>query len=302
MSEALRGLLPRGAELDEARDRARLVDLDVVIAEPLKFKRKLRIGEDAYIALRATKGIRELWDVGGVASTGAAVASSHVVASTFFSGGLLSVLGIGAAATPIGWVVAAAAVSGGAYYGVSRLARRHHGRFVDTIPRFINTPLDSLGMDLLDLICALALRVAAIDGSVAPEEREEIWRHFVDEWGYDPVYVATALDILQTTADDVRVKAVAQNLAQFQAANPDCNAQAMQDEVMVFLRQVVEADGYIDEREELAIDAIAEVFRKERTVTLAKVGQGVADAGGTAKAAVSEFAKRVGGLRSRPSK
>lgn len=300
MGDASQGSSPRDDKDLEARDRTRLVDLDVVIADPLKFKRKLRIGEDAYVALRATNGMREFWDFCGAAGAGVTVASSPVVASTFFSGGLLSALGIGAAATPIGWVVAAAAVSGGAYYGVSRLARRHYGKFVDTIPRFINTPLDSLGMALLDLIAALALRVAAIDGAVAAQEREAICRHFVDEWGYDPAYVAAAMDILEATADDFRIKAVAQSLAQFQVANPDCNAQAMQDEVIVFLRQIAEADGYIDEREELAIDAVGEVFRKERALTLAKVGQGMADAGGTAKAAVSKIAKRVTRLRNGP--
>ncbi|CAN5509545.1 hypothetical protein BH10PSE5_BH10PSE5_10080 [soil metagenome] len=242
--------------------------------------------------------MRDFWDVGGAASTGAAVAASKIVASTFFSGGLLSALGIGAAATPIGWVVAAAAVSGGAYYGVSSLARRHHGQFVDTIPRFINTPLDSLGMDLLDLMGALALGVAAIDGTVASQERDAICRHFVDEWGYDPTYVAAALTILEASANDIRVKAVAQAVAEFQAANPDCNPQAMQNELMVFLRQVTEADGYLDEREEFAVDAIAEVFRKERAVTFARVGQGVADVGGTAKAAVTDLAKRLGRQRS----
>ena len=305
MSEGSRADLPQNNEAcaacdpaDDARDRARLLDLDVVVADPLKFKRKLHIGEDAYVLLRVTRDARELWDAGGVAGAGAAVAGSPFVAGAFFSHGLLAALGIGAAATPIGWVVAAAAVSGGAYYGVSRLARRHHGKFVDTIPRFINTPLDALGMDLLDMIAALALRVAAIDGAVAPQERAAIQRHFVEDWGYNPAYVAAALNILEDTADDVRVKALAQTLAQFQAANPDCNAQVMQDELMVFLRQVMEADGYLDEREDLAIDAIAEVFRKERALTLKKVGQGLAHAGGAAKAKVSGLAKRVGRRRS----
>ena len=295
----MNGQLPRNAVADAAdtEGQARLADLDCVITDPLKFKRKLRIGEDAYALLRATNGVRDLWDVGGVASTGAAMAASPIVASTFFSGGLLSAFGIGMAATPIGWVLAAAAVSGGAYYGVGRLARRHHGKFVDTIPRFINTPIDLLGMQLLDLIGALALRVGSIDGDVAPQERETICRHFVDDWGYAPAYVVAAVDILEATADGIRVKAVAQTLAQFQAASPDCNAQAMQDELLAFLREVMEADGHIDEREELAIDAIAEVFRKERAVTLAKIGRGVASVGETAGAAVNDLAKRIGGRK-----
>jgi uncharacterized tellurite resistance protein B-like protein len=281
-------------------DHTHLADLDCVIADPLKFKRKLRIGEDAYAVLRLKNGLQGLWDAGGVAATGATVAASKVVATTLFastaSGGLLSALGLGAAAaTPIGWVLAAAAASGGVYYGVSRVVRRQQATFVDTIPRFINTPIDLLGMQLLDLIGALALRVAKIDGAVAAEERATIQRHFIEEWGYSRDYVIAALDILETTSDQTRVKAVAVALAQFQAASPDCNAEAMQSELLSFLREVMEADGMLDEREELAIDAITDVFQKERAITLAKVGRTVSDLGEKTGSAVSGLRKRFGG-------
>lgn len=69
---------------------------------------------------------------------------------------------------------------------------------------------------------------------------------------------------------------------------------------MVFLRQVTDANGYLGEREDLAIDAIAEVFRRERAVTFANVGRGFANVGGTAKAAVTELSKRIGRQRSGP--
>lgn len=278
----------------------RLADLDGVIADPLKFKRRLRIGEDAYAVLRLKNSLQGLWDTGGVAATGATVAASKVVATTFFastaSGGVLSALGIGAAAaTPVGWVLAAAAASGGVYYGVNRLVRRHQAAFVDTIPRFINTPIDLLGMQLLDLLGALALRVARIDGAVAAEERATIQRHFIEEWGYSRDYVVAALDILETGSDQTRVKAVATDLAQFQASSPDCNAEAMQSELLAFLREVMEADGVLDEREELAIDAIADVFQKERAITLAKVGRSLSDLSAKTGSTVSGLRKRFAG-------
>lgn len=284
----------------DGEDNTRLAELDCVIADPLKLKLKLRIGEDAYAVLRLKNGLQGLWDTGGVAATGATVAASKVVATTFFastaSGGLLSVFGLGAAAaTPVGWVLAAAAASGGVYYGVSRLVRRRQATFVDTIPRFINTPIDLLGMQLLDLLGALALRVARIDGAVASEERATIQRHFIEEWGYSRDYVIAALDILETTSDQTRVKTIAVALAQFQAANPDCNAEAMQAELLTFLREVMEADGVLDEREELAIDAITDVFQKERAITLAKVGRTFSDLGEKTGSAVSDLRKRFDG-------
>jgi hypothetical protein len=271
-------------------------DLDCVISDPLKFKRKLRIGEDAYATLRLKQGVQSLWDVSGVAMTGATLAASKIVAGTLFasSAGLFSAIGIGAAAaTPVGWVVAAAVATGGAYYGVTRLVRTRIGDMVDTIPRFINTPIDLLGMQLLDLIGALAVRVASIDGTIASTERSVIERHFVDEWGYDPEYTARALDVLIASADENRVKSIAKALADFQTASPDCNAEAMQSELLTFLREVVQADGVLDEREELAVDAIVAVFKRENAITLSKVGKSLSDLGGQAGSAIDEFKKRM---------
>jgi uncharacterized tellurite resistance protein B-like protein len=234
-----------------------------------------------------------------MAATGASVAASPAIASTFFSGGLLSLIGIGTAATPVGWVIAAAVVTGGAYYGVTRLVQRRAGAFVETIPRFINTPIDLLGMQLFDLIGALALRVADIDGTVAPAERDAIKRHFVEEWGYDPAYVTRALEVLEGAREQVRVQAIARTLCEFQTANPDCNAEAMQAELMSFLRDVMEADGVLDEREELAIAAITSVFRKEQTLSVRRVGQALSEAGGTTASAVGALKKGLARLRPR---
>ena len=50
---------------------------------------------------------------------------------------------------------------------------------------------------------------------------------------------------------------MARSLASFQAQNPDCNNLAMQAALVDFLREIAMADGIIDEREDLAIDAIA---------------------------------------------
>lgn len=270
-------------------------DLDCVVADPLRFKRKLRIGEDAYAALRLKKGVQALWEVGGMAMTGAGVAASPIVAGTFFasSGGILSIIGLGTAATPIGWVAAAAVATGGAYYGVTRLFRRQVDGMVDIVPKFINTPIDLLGMQLFDLIGALAFRVAAIDGEVAASERRSIERHFVDEWGFDADYVARASEVLAVGAKDTRVKDIAKALSNFQTSSPDCNAEAMQAELMAFLREVMEADGVLDEREDLAIDAITAVFKQQKSASLKKVGQSVAGLGAQTGAAVSELTRRI---------
>jgi tellurite resistance protein len=252
--------------------------VDRVVADDLRFKRRLNIGEDAYASLKLKKRLQEFWDVGGMSMTAAAAAASPTVASTFFastaSGGVLSLVGLGtAAATPVGWIAAAGLVSGGAYYGVTRLFGRYSGSRVDMIPKFINTPIDLLGASLLDLIGGLAVRVAHIDGHFDDTEREAIKQHFIAEWGFDTAYVDRSLAVLASETNENRVKDLARATAAFQAGNPDCNAAAMQAELMAFLREVAEADGVLDEREELALDAIAAVFREEASLSLRKLGE-----------------------------
>lgn len=245
----------------------------------------IRNGSDGVESLNDLRGPRvkkhlgDAWEVGGAAATGAGVAAAPIVASTFFastaSGGILSLVGLGAAAaTPVGWIIAAAFASGGAYFGVTRAARKFAGSRVETIPKFINTPLDLLGATLFDLIGALAARLATIDGHVDASEKAMIAAHFIRDWGLDENYVARALEVILAESGEGRVKALARALAQFQSGNPDCNEAAMQSELLSFLREVAEADGMLDEREELALEAIAAVFKQEAEMTLAKAGRG----------------------------
>ena len=266
-----------------------------VVAIPERFKIKLKIGTQAFALLRARDSLFALWDTAGAASTAAGVAKSAWVASIFFAPaapvGAFAWLGLGGAAaavTPLGWVVATALVSGGAYYGVMKWMNGGPDTFVDTIPKFITTPIDLLGAQLLDLIGALALQVAAIDGHIDPRERATILDHFVEEWGFDPVYVDRALTLIATELDDMRVADLARSLAGFQRDNPDCNAAAMQAELMAFLRDVMHADDRIDQREEHAIAAIERTFDEARRVTLAGVAANVAGGIATVRTAAGE--------------
>ncbi|TNC74920.1 TerB family tellurite resistance protein [Rubellimicrobium roseum] len=236
--------------------------LERVVADDLRFKLRLGIGDEAYASIKLGKRLYKLWDVGGVAATGGAVAASAPVATTFFAGsGVLSALGLGAAAvTPVGWVAAAAVATGGAYYGVTRLLSSYSGSRVQVIPTFINTPIDELGMSLLDLMGTLAVKLAEIDGRFDAEERAAIRDYFVKDWGYDPAYVASALDLLAANSGKQSLREATAALARFKRSNPDCNYAAMHAELVGFLREVAEADGTLDEREEMAIEKVDAVL------------------------------------------
>lgn len=300
--------------MSAADARAALLALDRVVADPLRFKSRLRIGEDAYALKRLTKAATGWWESASAGMTGAGVAKSAVVAGALFAPsaetGLIAWLGSGlglaapaVAVTPVGWVVAATVLAGGGYYGVTRWLASGSSAFVEVIPKFVNTPLDKLGTALFDLLGGLAIRVAASDGAIDPAERAHIVAHFVHDWGYDPAFAEAALALLERDVDAASVEAVAHATAEFQAANPDCNAPEMQRELMQLLREVIAADGRVDAREEQAIAAIEAVFAEARRWSLASVYAGVDQAtatlGDASRDAVAKARGVVTRLRSR---
>ena len=62
--------------------------------------------------------------------------------------------------------------------------------------------------------------------------------------------------------NDIYVKDIAEKLAEFSKASPDCNYTEMTRDLMEFLKGVMEADGKIDEREEFAIEKIDAIFKE----------------------------------------
>jgi len=256
---------------EQVADDCWFLNIDSVISEPLKFKAKLAIGENAYTSLRVKNAAFEAWDTLGMTSTAAAIAKSSVVASTFFApSGFLGMIGIGTAVTPVGWVIAASVVSGGAWLGITRYLKSATNNRVTVIPEFINTPMDVLGLGLFDLIAPLSLKMADVDGAIDKSELELIKNYFIKEWGYDQGFVEKGLAFTESKLHEFSIKDVARTLAEFQIENPDCNYKSMSQEIISFLRNIVEADGRIDEREEMSIDVVKNIFEQTGKVSLGK--------------------------------
>lgn len=243
-------------------ETGRLDGVGRVVAETLKFKAKLDIGEDAYASLQAARLVGDLWQVGTAATAGGLAASSSAVAGTFFGGSWLAALGIGAAVTPIGWVVGAAVTSGAACYGVLRLYRGYEGTRVKKVPAFINTPIDVLGAAIFDLMASLAIRVAREAEEVDDAERAAIADYFISEWGLDSAYVAAALPIIEQSAEGRSVDEIAEALAIYKRNNPDCNFDTLKAELLAFLTEIAAADGVLHDTELAAIARTDRIFQK----------------------------------------
>jgi len=234
------------------------LDIESPLSHPLYFKKALNIGEDAYRELITARKAWKLLGALSAAGTGAAVVSSPVVANTFFGGGVLVWLGIGTATTPVGWIIATAVLSGTAWTGIARMLDGFSSKRVDQIPKFINTPCDLLAVSIFDLICPLAVKLAAVDGEIHEQERAEMARYFVRTWGYHEEFVEVAVDWVsecEDTFDDL-----VGNLVEFTRSNPDCNAQKISEDVRKFLNDVAEAVDGIGASERQALMEMKRAF------------------------------------------
>lgn len=243
-----------------------LEGVERVVADPLRFKARLEIGDQVYTTLTLRNKAFEFWDVAGAASAGAKLAGSATIASTFFtstSGGILGFFGVATAVTPIGWIIGASVVSGGAYFGLIKLLKGMDDGKVEVVPAFINTPIDVLAIGLFDLIAPLSLKVAAADGEVSEDELDVIRSYFTDNWGYDLAFVDTALSLFLDRLDQLTLQELTEGLRRFTLESKDCNHKKVRERVVALLREIAEADGQLHEMELLAINHVAECLPKD---------------------------------------
>lgn len=246
----------------------KMQDVQTVIRDPLRFKLKLDIGDQAYSSLRLKKYLLDSVDAANGAATGFVVAKSSLVASTFFApSGFLGALGIGAAATPLGWAIGAGIAGAGLSLIIGKRFTRGSSDRVKQIPDFINTPMDVLATGLFEMIATLGVKLAEIDGRFVQEERNFITSYFVDEWGYDSLFVQQGLKLVEEHSHEHSIKQISERLARFKKTNADCNYRSMSKDIITFLNGIAEADGVIDEREEMAIARVEAIFEDINSFT-----------------------------------
>ena len=261
---------------DNWKDRFASLPIDSVVVDERAFKIQLGIGEDTYLGNRLFDKFHKLSDIAGGAAIDGTIAGSSVVAGAFFStGGILGLLGLGTAATPVGWVIAAAAVSGLGWAYSKRKLRSMSSGEVEVVPVFINTPIDVLALSLFELMAPLALKVAMADGEIHDEERNRIKEYFTRSWGYDPSFVELGIGFVEEDMSEFKTRDLSILLAEFANKNRDCNYTSMTNRIAEFLRELIEADGKIHEEEERALDEIRQNFNDRSLVSrVTKEGDG----------------------------
>jgi len=225
----------------------------VVIEHPLSFKAKLGIGEKAYASLRLRENMTTFSEAIGIGAAASGIAASGTVATTFFGGagsGWLASIGLGTvAATPVGWVIAAGVIAGGAYIGVSKILEAPKDAGVVVVPKYINTPLDVIAVALIEMMLPVSLKIAAADGEICEAERNAIINHFTSEWGYSRGMVEALVTQYAGEVKQVTYSRLMESLTAYCAESPDCDKESIIGGFLVHLREIVEADGVLHEQE-----------------------------------------------------
>ena len=229
-----------------------------IIADDEKFRKKLGIGADAYRSLKVASWLGPA-ALGGV--TGAAVAGSPIVASTFFGGTASTVagwLGLGlAATTPVGWIIAAGVTTGVAASGAYTVYRKKvREKLVDEVPRQTNSPLDFLATSVVGFLMPVALRLALADGNVDDRERRKIKDFFVNGWGYSESFADWKIDEFQNEPDLISLDGLFVALEELKNHRKDCNFDHIFGELLDFLRELANSDGEFHHGEKATIGEV----------------------------------------------
>ena len=205
----------------------------------------------------------------GVGATASTIAASSAVASTFFASSgfmasTLSALGLGAAAvTPIGWVIAAGVVTGGAYLGVSHLFERSKDTGLIVVPKYINSPLDVIAAALAEMMLPVSLKMAHAGSGMTNSERKAIEAYFTDSWGYSSGFISRLVDEYSHQLDNVSYEQLAKSLGDYCADSKDCDKETIMTGFVTHLREVIEADGVIEPEEQEQIDYLTGLLISE---------------------------------------
>lgn len=231
-------------------------DIQAVIDDDFKFKKKLAIGDEHFKYMSNAKNLADFGEslLGGIAIGG--VTSAAWYTGLGFGGKAL--LTVGLISQPIGWVVGAAALGAAGIFGFKKIKdnyiKKAEDELVTKVPKFLNTPLDLLGLSIATLMLPVSVKMAHADGHFCHIERSQILKYFVDEWGYNPEFIEKLIQAQETKMAGFSYKNYAKTLKSVCGKTSEFKTDQMTEEILDFQRQIILMDGEIhsDEEKELA--------------------------------------------------
>lgn len=228
-------------------------DCITVVEDADKFRAKLNIGSEAFKKLAtAEKAGEALLALSAAGGGGAAL-----FAGWFASLGMLAKLGfaVGLVATPYGPMAVAGSLAAAVLLAIRKFYMSIKKDAVVEVPKFINSPIDVLGMSICSLIHPIAIKVAHADGSADEKEKAVVKAYFVDQWGISARYVDQLdreVDAKSAASSYERLKADISRVEQ----TGDVKADTLASEIVAIAGDVIGADGRVDPSESVELDRL----------------------------------------------
>lgn len=162
-------------------------EIKIVLDNRIIFKYKLNLSQDDYEYLNNAKNLHEFAEAFLAGAAGAGIVYGSFMASLGVLGQIG--LGIGLISNPIGWMAIAGIGAGSLAYGARQMSKKADDKAYNKVPKYIKTPLDILGENLIDLFLPICIKIALVDGEFIKKEKEVIIDYLSTQWGYNRNYI-----------------------------------------------------------------------------------------------------------------
>lgn len=172
---------------DEMKDFFKTNEIEIVLDNKITFKYKLNLSQDDYKYLNNAKNLHEFAEALLAGAAGAGVVYGGFMASLGVLGQIG--LGIGLISNPIGWMAIAGIGASGLAYGARQVSKKADENTYTKVPKYIKTPIDVLGENLINLFLPICIKIALVDGEFVKKEKEVIVNYLSTQWGYNRNYI-----------------------------------------------------------------------------------------------------------------
>ncbi|MCG3171665.1 MAG: hypothetical protein CALGDGBN_03306 [Pseudomonadales bacterium] len=217
-----------------------------VVQDADSFRAKLSIGSEAFKKLATAEKAGEA--LLALSATGGS--SAVLFAGWYASLGLVAKIGfgIGLVATPYGPMAIGGSLAAMALLSIRKFYKSLKKDAVVEVPKFINSPIDVLGMSICSLIYPVALKIAHADNSVDETEMAAIRKYFVEQWGISASYVDQLHNELGSKAWAYAYERLKADISQVEKTG-DVKAETLAQEIVAIAEDVMRADGRVHESE-----------------------------------------------------
>ncbi|PWE20413.1 hypothetical protein DF188_08055 [Aliarcobacter skirrowii] len=174
-----------------------------IFDDEIKFKMILNLNEDTYSYLTNIKNLEKFSASLAAGLATAATGYFAWLASLGFGSKIL--LAVGLTSNPVGWI-ALAGISGAALmYGGKTLINKVDKNAYDKIPKFLNTPLDYLGQNLINILLPSAIKLSLHNGMLS-KDNENILINEFSKFGYNKDFLISEINGILKIINNIDIK------------------------------------------------------------------------------------------------